>query len=373
MTTHDHHGHHHSHGGCCGHDHDHDHDHGTAEGSAALDGGDGPVLVEVTRGAMVESRHRVLACVVDAQGRVLHQWGDFERLVYARSAIKAFQAIPLVETGAADAFSLSDEELALACSSHSAEPVHVRLVSAWLERIGCTAADLECGSHLPYDEEYAQAMQRAGEAPTAVHNNCSGKHTGFLTVARHMGEPLKGYVRYEHPVQQRILGVMEQMIGYPLGEVPRGVDGCGIPTIGMPLGGIAYGMARIADPSDLPEHRAEAVARLRAAWAKHPYLIGGRNSYDTRLMEAVGSRVLLKAGAEGFMCGVLPELGLGIAVKVEDGASRAAGIAMSGILRHCDLLPGADWAALDAHARTVLTNRAGTAVGEVRPVGEAAD
>ena len=342
-------------------------------GSADPGTGGAPVAVEVTRGGMVESRHHATACVVDADGRVLRHWGDFEQPVYARSAIKSLQAIPLVETGALDAFGLGDAELALACASHAAEPRHTRLVAAWLDRIGCTPGDLECGSHLPYDEETAHAMIRHAEEPSTLHNNCSGKHAGMLTTARHMGEPPAGYIRYEHPVQQRILGVLEQMTGHDLSRAPWGIDGCGIPTIGIPLGGIAYAMARIADPSGLPERRAAAVRRIRDAWGAHPYLIGGRGSFDTRLMQAAQGKVLLKVGAEGVMCAVLPRHGLGIAVKVEDCAARAAGIAMEAILGGLDVLPEIRMRGLEALARPAVTNRAGLRVGEIRPAEGFAD
>lgn len=373
QDPHGHHSHGHgSHGpGCC-----HGHDHGghavsaqagPAAGDVDLSGGDAALLVEVTRGGMVESRHRGFAAVVDTQARVLRGWGDIERPVYARSAIKSLQALPLVETGAFDAWGLGDEELALACASHGGEPRHTRIVSAWLERIGRTPADLECGSHLPYDEETAHDLVRRGEAPSPVHNNCSGKHAGMLATALHRGERPEGYVRYGHPVQQRILGAMEQMTGLDLSNAARGVDGCGIPTIAIPLGGIAYAMARIADPSGLPDARAEAALRIRRAWAKHPYLIGGRQSFDTRFMEAVRGRVLLKIGAEGVMCAVLPDEGLGVAVKIDDGAPRAAGIAMAGVLRSLGVLPEEAWEELRVLVRPDITNRAGLAVGEIRP------
>ncbi|WP_236024984.1 asparaginase [Arenibaculum pallidiluteum] len=316
---------------------------------------------------MVESRHRAAACIVDTQGRVLRAWGDFEQLVYPRSAIKSIQAIPLVETGAADTFGLGEEELALACASHSGEPVHVRTVGAWLHRIGCSPDDLECGRHLPYNPEEERRMLRAGEEPSTLHNNCSGKHAGMLTTARHMGEPIQGYIRREHAVQQRILGVMEQMAGLGLGEAPWGVDGCGIPTVAMPLGNLAFSMARVADPSGLPDHRAEAVTRLRTAWGRHPLLVGGTESFDTRFMQALDGRLLVKGGAEGVMCVVVPEHGLGLALKVEDGASRAPGIAAAGVLRAVGLISDAEWERLDAVVRTPLKNRAGLQVGEVRP------
>lgn len=356
------HDHHH---GCCG---DHEHHRGPAEGSADLSRPAGaPVVVEVTRGPIVESLHRAHAVIVDAGGRVLARWGDIERPIYARSAIKSLQAIPLVETGALDAFGLGDEELALACSSHSGEPVHTELAARWIARIGCTVDDYECGAHLPYDEPTAHDMLRRGEAPSALHNNCSGKHAGFLTTARHKGEPTKGYVRWEHPVQQRILGVLEQMTGQDLSQAPWGVDGCSIPTIGIPLGAIAYAMARIADPRDLPDRRAEAVARIRAAWGKHPYLISGRDTFDTRMMQAAAGAVLVKGGAEGVGCAVLPEQGVGIAVKIEDGSARAREVAMAALIRAAGAVPDTVWDDAGTLLVEPITNRAGTRVGEVRP------
>jgi L-asparaginase II len=200
-----------------------------------------------------------------------------------------------------------------------------------------------------------------------VHNNCSGKHTGMLATARHKGEPTKGYIRFDHPVQQRILGVMEQMTGQDLSHAPWGVDGCGIPTIAIPLGSVALAMARIADPQDLPDRRAEAVSRIRRAWGAHPYLVGGRNTFDTRMMEETGGEALVKIGAEGVMCAVLPRLGLGIALKIEDGAGRAAGIAMAALLRQCKVLTGDRWDELATLTHPGIPNRAGVAVGEVRP------
>jgi L-asparaginase II len=363
MTEHDH---HHHHGpGCCGPDRIPDTD--PVAGNAHLDTGAAPILVEVTRGGMVESRHRGIAAILDAEGRVLAHWGDFERPIYPRSAVKALQAVPLVETGAFDAFSLSDAELALACASHNGEAIHTRTVAAWLSRIGCTPDDLECGTHPPYDDATAHALVRAGEKPTTLHNNCSGKHTGMLTTARHKGEPTRGYIRYDHPVQQRILGVMEQMTGQDLSHAPWGIDGCGIPTIGIPLGAVAMAMARIADPTSLPDRRAEAVARIRHAWVAHPEIIGGTTSFDTKMIRAAEGKALVKIGAEGVMCAVLPEQGLGIAVKIEDGAARAAGVAMAALLRRCDVLDAARWAGLSDLTEPALLNRVGREVGTIRP------
>ncbi|MGH6882033.1 MAG: asparaginase, partial [Hypericibacter sp.] len=210
-----------------------------------------PVLIEVTRGEMVESRHRVAVAVVDAGGKLVESWGDIERPIYGRSAIKPFQALPLLETGAADAFKLGEPEIALACASHNGEPQHTDRVHDWLARIGCEIADLECGAHLPYHEPTMLQLVANGGDITAIYNNCSGKHSGFLTTARHEGEPTKGYIRYEHPVQQRVTQAMSEMTGVDLTRSPRGIDGCGIPVLGMPLRAMAHGLARMADPRKL--------------------------------------------------------------------------------------------------------------------------
>jgi L-asparaginase II len=318
---------------------------------------------------MVESRHRGAFAVVDVEGRVIASAGDSERLVYARSAIKPLQAIPLVESGAAEAFGLGDAEIALACASHKGEPRHVATVSAWLARIGGTVADLECGTHLPGGEEAMVELLAAGETANAVHNNCSGKHSGFLTLARHLGLPTQGYIRFEHGVQQRMLGTLESMTGLDLGAAPRGTDGCGIPVIAVPLGNLALAMARFADPADQPEARQAACARIRAAMAAEPFMISGTDQFCTRVISETAGRALVKTGAEGVFCAALPgEVpgdALGIALKIDDGAGHAAEVAMAGLLARFGRLDvGHDLLAPRLH------NRAGTEVGELRlPAG----
>ena len=326
-----------------------------------------PLLVEVTRGALVESRHRGRAAIVDAHARVLVCWGDLDRPVYPRSAVKPLQALPLVESGAADAFALTETELALACASHNGEPAHTQTVAAWLARIGCTVDDLACGAHEPVDGGTARAMIRAGEPAMALHNNCSGKHAGFLTTARHKGEPVKGYIDYVHPVQQRLLGVLEQMTGQDLGTAAWARDGCSIPTIAVPLGALALGMARFADPHGVPELRADAIMRIRRAWGGQAYHVAGRGRFDTAVMTATGGRVLVKEGAEAVSCACLPELGLGIALKIEDGNPRAAYVAMAALLRHVGAVEDAAWPAIAEPSRPPVRTRRGVPVGEVRP------
>ena len=325
-----------------------------------------PLLVEVTRGNIVESTHRATVAVCDTLGNLLVSQGHVSRPVFARSAIKSIQAVPLVESGAAKAFDLTDEEIALACASHGGEPAHVDVVAKWLKKIGCSESDLECGAHLPYHEPSMIALLKRGEEPSQLHNNCSGKHAGFLTLARHMDVDPKGYIKLEHPVQQRILGVLEMMTGLDLGEAAKGVDGCGIPVIGIPVGHIALAMARMADPSDQPEARQEAIERIRQAQAAAPLMVAGSGRYCTQVMEVLGEKAIVKTGAEGVFCGALPEFGVGIAIKVDDGGTRAAEILMTRVLQHFQVISAEEAEKLTSVLEPQLHNRAGTLVGQVR-------
>lgn len=328
--------------------------------------GANPVLVEVTRGAMVESRHRGSAVIVDTGGKVVARWGDHRRPVYPRSGIKPLQAIPLVESGAAKAFGLGDAEIALACASHGGERRHTEAVEHWLRGIGLAVADLECGTQWPNHEATARALAKAGGAPSALHNNCSGKHAGFLCTAVHMAEETKGYVRFEHPVQQRILGTLEAMCGLRLDDAPRGIDGCAIPTIAIPIENLAYGMARFGAPDDLSPVRADACRRIAAAMAAEPYMVAGSDRYCTAVIQVTGGAALVKTGAEGVFCAAFPAYGLGAALKCDDGAKRAAEVMMSAVLRHVGVLTAEMEARLAEWITMPVTNRSGVRVGEVR-------
>lgn len=320
-----------------------------------------PVLVEVLRGDTVESRHRGAAVVVDSTGRVVAAWGDVERPAFPRSAAKPLQALALVESGAADRFALSPRELALAAASHSGTPEHTATVEAWLHRIGLGPGELECAAHDPIDQSSARALIRAGRDASSLHNNCSGKHSGFLTVARHLGVPNEGYLRRDHPVQRMVTAVLGEMTGCDMAEMPCGIDGCGIPAFALPLRALAHGMARLADPSCLTGARADAARRIVAAMAAHPFLVAGPDRFDTEIMTAIGS-VIVKGGAEGVEIAIVRDRGLGLAVKMDDGAGRGAEVAMASLLHRfatADLRP---WL-----TRPVL-NVARRVVGVVRPV-----
>jgi L-asparaginase II len=328
------------------------------------------LIVEVTRGDMVESRHRGACAVVNVAGDTVHAWGDTDRIIYPRSAIKPLQTLVLIETGAADAYRVSDAELALATASHGATPEHVGLVAGWLERIGLGPGNLECGGHEPMDKDAAKALARAGEAPGPLHNNCSGKHVGFLTTAIHRGEPTKGYSKPGHPVQDRLFAMLSEMGGADLTSAPTGTDGCGIPVIGMPLSSLALALARMADPKDLEEDRADAANRILAAMTQNPRLVAGPKRFDTVAMEAgqkfAGGTFVVKAGAEGVYGAILPALGLGVALKIDDGAKRAAEVAMAAVLDHLGVLDEAAKKAMAAFLQAEVTNAKGDAVGTMR-------
>lgn len=328
-----------------------------------------PVLVEVLRGATVESRHRGAVAVVDADGGVALGIGDVERPVFPRSAVKAIQALPLVESGAADAYGFGRRELALACASHSGEPEHAALAAAMLERAGLDAGALECGAHWPSRQEAALDLARQGKRPTVLHNNCSGKHAGFLCTCRHAGLGHRSYVAIGHEIQQGVRDAMEAVTGAAHGVESCGTDGCSIPTYAVPLKSLARGFARMATGVGLGETRARAAKRLIDACMAEPFLVAGTDRLDTRLMRAAGGRVMVKIGAEGVYCGAIPELGLGIALKCDDGAARAAEVMIAAVV--AKLLPSEDAlsAIIGDMARPVMANWNGIAVGALRPAG----
>ncbi len=233
--------------------------------------GTDPVLVEVTRGPVVESRHRGAIAVCRPSGQLVAAWGEVGRPVFPRSAVKPLQALPLVESGAADRFGLSDRELALACASHSGEARHVGLVAAWLAGLDLSEADLECGAHPPGNEAAARDLVLQGCQASPLHNNCSGKHAGMLTTARHLGEPTRGYIAADHPVQRRIAQVLAELADSPAALTPVGTDGCGIPTLALPLAGIATAMARMATTRPaLPRPARRRHAGCKRQWRPTP-------------------------------------------------------------------------------------------------------
>jgi L-asparaginase II len=325
-----------------------------------------PVLIEVLRGGLVESRHCGAVAVVDAEGAAAFAVGDVAKPVFPRSAVKPLQALPLVETGGADRYGFGDEDLALACASHGGEPAHVEGVTRMLAKAGLDPSALACGAHWPSSQAAAFALAQTGAAPSALHNNCSGKHAGFLAAAGAMGVDHSDYWRPEHRVQREVRTVLEDLTGAVLSDDCRAVDGCSVPTWALPLQSLALGFAKFGSGCGLKPERARAAARLRDACAQKPWYVAGSGRFCTEIMQLLGPRTLVKTGAEGVFCGALPEQGLGIAIKCDDGAGRAAETIMAALIARFVPLADQERAALKRFMQPTLRNWNGMEVGELR-------
>jgi L-asparaginase II len=332
-------------------------------------------LVEVWRGRIVESRHRGHVAVVDGEGRLVASLGEPETVTYLRSSAKPHQAVPLVATGAADRFGFDEREIAIACGSHSGQAVHAEMVARMLGKIGLGPDALNCGVHVPFDAETARALRESGRRPDILQNNCSGKHTGMLALALHLGAAPETYDHPESPVQRVILDAVSRFSGLPATEVALGVDGCGVPVFGMPVRAMALMYARlVSPPGDFDGVTREAARRVVAAMVRHPEMVGGTvERFDTEVMRATGGRVISKVGAEGvYTAGVLPcdewPKGLGLAFKVEDGEDRRARptVAIES-LRQLGVLNDDALAALKPCASFPVKNHRGDFVGEIKP------
>ena len=336
-----------------------------------------PVLVHAMRGGIVESAHRGAVAIVDADGTVHTALGDIDRPIFARSAIKVLQALPLVESGAADVFGLSNEELALACASHGGEPMHVATVTSMLAKAGLDADALECGVHWPYHDGSLKALAAAGKAPSALHNNCSGKHAGFVCLGcmlagRNDADARRGfvagYIQPQHPVMREVGDAIQATTGWDLTSTAVGTDGCSIPTYAIPLRHLALAFARVATGAGLRDGHAKAARRLRQAVAKAPQMVAGSGRFDSTVMALLGERVFCKVGAEGVHCAALPELGLGVAIKVDDGnTARACEVAQAAVIQALlKPLSGEERARLAALSDIALVNWNGVEVGRLQ-------
>ncbi len=290
-----------------------------------------PLEVVLLRGTAVESRHRVHVHVCEASGEVVHQWGNPDLVFFPRSSIKILQTAAWVSLGNYKQWKIGAKELAIASASHEGEPYHVDLVASWLKQLGLGEEDLECGAHEPYHEPSAHELIRKSMRPNQLHNNCSGKHSGLLTACLGEGWPTAGYSNYDHPVQERLRQVLGEFFGMDLQRAPWGIDGCGIPTYAVPLRVLSLAMARTAEPKDLDSQIQSALALITKAIRERPEFIGGSSSFSTRVVTHTEGRVLAKEGAEGVY-GAWTSDGLGIALKCEDGASRASEAALAAVL-----------------------------------------
>lgn len=320
--------------------------------------------VEVARGGLVESVHDVDVAVARGD-TVVARAGEPGRMLFARSAVKPFQALPLVEDGVVERYGLTSEELALACASHSGEPRHVEVARSVLEKVGLPESALACGPHEPFDDSAREALRAAGRAPGRAHNNCSGKHAGMLALASAHGWPTEGYQEADHPVQLRMLAEIARWTGLDVSEIGTAVDGCGVVTFAMPLAALARAFARLAAAAEVGDPGPAAVV---TAMTTHPFLVGGTDRLCTRLMEVTGGRILAKVGAEGVYGAAALDRGLGLALKARDGAKRAAEVALLGLLDDLGLLQPGELAQLDRWARPEVRNTRDEVVGRIRPV-----
>jgi len=331
-----------------------------------LPGVTNPLRITATRGPLVESTHAVAVAVTDVDGRLLASSADPQLVTFWRSAAKPFQALPLLEDGGAAHFGLGVEELALACASHSSEPVHLEVTDRFLGKIGCTEGDLACGPHPPLGREVAGRGSREGIALTPKWSNCSGKHSGMLAQARHAGHPTSGYEAKEHPVQRRIMAGMERWTGVPTAQLALAVDGCQATCFGLPLTGMARAYAALGAGAT-PE-----LATLRDAMTTRPDLVAGSGRSCTDVMLAAPGKVVVKLGADGVYCGALVGTGLGFALKVVDGDMRSLPIALLAVLDA--LAERSGWserwsAALPQHGAFDITNTRKTVTGRVQAAG----
>jgi len=329
-----------------------------------------PLIIEVTRGELIESRHRGSIAAVDGRGRLAASVGDISVRTWYRSAAKPFQTLALVESGAAEAFGLTPAELSVITGSHSGEEIHLEAVRAILEKTGLTETSLLCGAHMPFDDAAARELRSSGRSPSVLHNNCSGKHAGMLAFCRHLGAPVENYIDPGHPIQRRIRSLLAEFSGIGEDEIDVAIDGCSAPVFGLTIEEMARGYGALVAGSI---HEGSA-ARVVGAMIEYPEMVGGsRKRLDTDLMRVMNGSLISKVGAEGVqLLGVRPNgaypHGLGIAIKIEDGdIRRARDPVVIETLRHLGLIDPRQAGALSAYAGSKLFNYRGLEVGEVRP------
>jgi L-asparaginase II len=332
-------------------------------------------LVEVTRGGITESRHRGHVIAVEPDGKIVAYLGAPETVTYLRSSAKPHQAIPLITSGAADRFTFTEKEIALACASHSGEPMHVEVVASMLQKVKLNPEALKCGIHEPFSPEVTRQLRERGEQPNVLQNNCSGKHAGMLALAIHLGADIETYYQPDNPVQLAIGRVVSQFSGVPIEDIAVGIDGCGVPVYGITVKTMALMYARlVSPPADFDDNTREACRRIVSAMTNCPELIGGTSDrLDTEIMRAANGRLVSKVGAEGvYTVGVLPSeewpRGLGLALKIEDGDDhRARPTVVIESLRQLGILADESLEAVSRYAFFPVRNRRGDVVGEVTP------
>ena len=324
------------------------------------------LFIEVTRNDIVESQHFGSAVVCDYKGNVMHSWGDISKLMFPRSALKPLLAVELVNSGASVHYGLSDAEITLACASHQGEPMHQQLVNAWLQRLGLSEDHLACGAALPDDVKSAHKLLASGQHSCRVYHNCSGKHTGFLTIAKHLDLPLENFHHVDHPLQQLSLESLSELAGTNIRDYPIGIDGCGFPAPTMPLLALGVMVARFANPTELADSHAEAILHIQQAIIREPLYAAGHGTVVSQLNQVTRGAVLAKTGAEGVLTAALPEQGLGVALKISDGSARARSSALLEILDFIGVLSEVEKLQLQAFRNPQIENSRGLVVGGIR-------
>ena len=332
------------------------------------------ILAQVVRGETVESVHRGHLVIMDGAKNIVASLGDPGSVTFFRSACKALQAMPFIESGGADRFGFSEDEIALACASHSGEPMHIEVAASMLKKAGFSESDLRCGTHLPFSEKQAERMLRSGEEPTNLHNNCSGKHAAMLAFAKHVDADVRTYESIDNPIQQEILKTVAAFAEMPVDDICLGIDGCAAPNFAMPLIAMSRCFANLINPPDsFSDDVKRACSRITSAMTNFPELIGGTDRLDTMLMQAAPARLISKVGAEGvWLCGILPNenypTGLAISLKIEDGDDkRARPVVAVEVLKQLGVLAKN---ALPELSPLTIKNRRGDVVGTVRALFE---
>lgn len=325
---------------------------------------DDMMLTVQTRGEHVETVHRGTLAIVDRDARLLLMGGDPQQGTFMRSSAKPFQAMALILTGAAGALNLTDRDIAIACSSHSGQPEHVAAVTQLLEKGDVSPSALRCGIHPPLDAGASERLQADGDLPTALHNNCSGKHAGMLLACRHMGWPIESYQDKNHPLQKLNLQTLSTFTGEERQKIGLAVDGCGVPVFYVSIRSVAMAFSRLATGFDIPPEYSEAAERIRAAMTNNPFLVAGTKRFDTQLMELGKGTIVCKGGAQGGEGIGILQSGIGIALKISDGSSGSIAMVAAAIL---DRIAGVDdevRAGLTQYVKQPIRNHAGTLVGE---------
>ncbi len=324
-------------------------------------------VAEVWRGSVVESVHFGVAAVANADGKIVHGWGDPAVVTFPRSALKPIQAVALVETGAHQEYGLDSRHIALACGSHRGEPFHADLIDEWLKRLGLGEQALACGPDFPGDPEAAHALIRAGRGKSRIYHNCSGKHCGFMTVARHMGWQVDGYNDLDHPAQQRYLEVLSDVLGRDAHTLAFGSDQCTLPCAALSVGDMAVAMARFAAARVSSADRKASILLIHEAMRGFPRYVSGTGQPNEDLIRATAGRVLVKTGAEGYLAAFVPASGLGIALKIADGNPRARIVVFLALLRELKLLDATAEKSLIGLFEVPVFNSVGETVGRIRP------